>query len=95
LNSADFVKVITYIRSQYTTVADWPIVSVQRQLVNGFNYIIDLKSAAGETGHFTVYSTFQGDITIKTALLKVNSTIFNGTVSSTATAPSATATVPQ
>jgi len=94
LNSADFVKVIAYIRSQYTTVADWPIVSVKRQLVNGFNYIIDLKSATGETGHFTVYSTFQGDITVKTALLN-NSTIFNGTVSSTATAPSATATVPQ
>lgn len=94
LNSPDFVKVMNFIKSQYTTVTDWSIVSVQRQLVNGFNYIIDLKSADGATGHFTVYSTFQGEITINSALLNVNSTIFHGTVSSSAIPPSATVTVP-
>ena len=50
-----------------SNLAGFDVVSVSRQLVNGYNYAITYRNQQGVTIVYNVYVTFKGDITVNGA----------------------------
>lgn len=63
-NSTNFKAILNFIYAQHPEVSDWKLQNVQRQLVNGYNYIVNFGSDSGHIATFKVYAMFQGEITL-------------------------------
>jgi hypothetical protein len=64
LSSQDFQNVLAFVYASNPSLSSYQPTTVQRQLVNGFNYRINLQNTAGCTAQVTVYATLRGTYSI-------------------------------
>lgn len=64
LSSPEFTSVLNFVYASNPSLSGYSPTTVQRQLVNGFNYQINLQNSAGCTAQVSVYAPFTGTPTI-------------------------------
>jgi hypothetical protein len=66
LSDNNFLNIDAKLRKD-SNLAGFEVVSVTRQQVNGYNYVITYKNQQGATILYNIYVTFKGDITVNGA----------------------------
>jgi hypothetical protein len=66
LSDNNFLNIDAKLRKD-SNLAGFEVVSVTRQQVNGYNYVITYRNQQGATILYNIYVTFKGDITVNGA----------------------------
>ena len=60
INSSEYDDLYAFVRKTYPEINGWKVLSLERQVVNGFNYRIRFQASNKTIAEAIVYETIQG-----------------------------------